>query len=108
MAPRSAHRLLLSTGLVLAAVALLLVLAGDDALAALPALLALWLPASGRYVGEQRLARLARRRTPRPLRARGTGAPRLARARRALPRGGRLIAARLAWRGPPARAVSAH
>ncbi|MGZ4270790.1 MAG: hypothetical protein ACXVFN_16450 [Solirubrobacteraceae bacterium] len=56
----------------------------------------------GRYVGEERIARLAARfRPPR----RRPSAPPLSSSRAtacALPRGGRLIAASLAQRGPPA------
>jgi hypothetical protein len=104
MAHRRLHRVLLPAGLALAMLALL-VLVGADALAALPALVALCLPASGRYVGERRLVQLAARRTRRRRRARSARAPRLTGALRALPRGGRLIAARLAWRGPPAPAL---
>jgi hypothetical protein len=95
-----AHRILVGLGL-LAALVALVALAGADALAALPALVALWLPACGRYVGETRLARLASRRATPVRRAPGTTAPSRPGALRPLPRGGRLIAARLAWRGPP-------
>jgi hypothetical protein len=72
-----------------------------DVLLAVPALMLLVPLLAGRYVGEDGLARLAgaravpRRRTPSRLGARRR-APRL------LPRGGRLIAAALAERGPPA------
>jgi hypothetical protein len=101
MAHRRLHRLVLPAGLAVAMLALP-ALFGADALAALPALLALCLPASGRYVGERGLVRLAARRARRrPRRAPNAPAPRLTSALRALPRGGRLIAARLAWRGPP-------
>jgi hypothetical protein len=72
-----------------------------DVLLAVPALLLLLPLLAGRYVGEAGLVRLAgrrgvpRRRTPERLGARR-------RAPRVLPRGGRLIAAALAERGPPA------
>src|SRR4051794_41827810 len=72
-----------------------------DVLLAVPALLLLMPLLAGRYVGEDGLARLAgrraapRRRTPARLGARPP-------APRALARGGRLIAAALAERGPPA------
>ena len=72
-----------------------------DLLLAVPALLLLMPLLAGRYLGEDGLARLAgrraapRRRTPARLGVRRR-APRL------LPRGGRLIAAALAERGPPA------
>jgi hypothetical protein len=60
---------------------------------------------AGRYVGEERIARLARavqrRRRPRAA-ARVAVPPGTRRALRAVPRGGRLIAASLAVRPPPA------
>jgi hypothetical protein len=71
-----------------------------DVLLAVPALLLLMPLLAGRYVGEDGLARLAgrreapRRRTPARLGERR-------RASRVRPRGGRLIAAALAERGPP-------
>jgi hypothetical protein len=59
----------------------------------------------GRYVGEDRLARLAARVRRRPLRPRSVAAPAVRRrSLRALPRGGRLIAHALAGRPPPLRA----
>jgi hypothetical protein len=72
-------------------------------LALAPLLLFLATLVAGRYVGEERIARLADR-VPRP----GTRRPRVALQGRLqfapvlLPRGGRLIAASLAHRGPPA------
>jgi hypothetical protein len=78
-----------------------------DVLLALPALLLLLPLLAGRYVGEDRLARLAASFVP-PRRRAGTPlAMRVRRARRTLPRGGRLIAASLAVRPPPARGVCA-
>jgi hypothetical protein len=68
-----------------------------------PAIVLLASLLTGRYIGEERLARLAaafvapRRRPARTLRARARRCP------RSLPRGGRLIAASLAVRPPPAR-----
>jgi hypothetical protein len=76
-----------------------------DVLLAVPALLLLLPLLAGRYVGEERLARLAgdalarRRRSPVSIGSRR-------RTRRVLPRGGRLIAAALAERGPPALLVA--
>ncbi|MEA2284046.1 MAG: hypothetical protein QOJ21_89 [Solirubrobacteraceae bacterium] len=73
-----------------------------DVLLAAPALILLLPLLAGRYVGEDGLARLSALLAPvrrRPAAARAT-APR--RAPRVLPRGGRLIAAALAERGPPA------
>ena len=76
-----------------------------DVLLAAPALL-LFLPLlAGRYVGEERLARLAARsRAPR-VRAVSSSRPVL-RAPRVLARGGRLIAVALAERAPPALLIS--
>ena len=71
-------------------------------LALAPLLLLLATLVAGRYVGEERIARLAARLRPRRRR------PHVARlgceqpAPVVLPRGGRLIAASLAQRGPPA------
>ncbi|MEY2533545.1 MAG: hypothetical protein QOF29_1455 [bacterium] len=77
-----------------------------DVLLAAPALILLLPLLAGRYVGEERIARLgallvAPRRRPAATRA---AAPR--RAPLVLPRGGRLIAAALAERGPPALALA--
>jgi hypothetical protein len=79
---------------------------GADALIAVPGLLLLIPLVAGRYLGEGRLARLARR-PPRPAarRAAAVAAPRRPR-RRLMPRGGRLIAVALARRGPPLSAVA--
>jgi hypothetical protein len=72
-----------------------------DVLLAAPVLL-LFLPLlAGRYVGEDRLLRLAARARPRWARAASSGRPAL-RPPRILARGGRLIALALAERGPPA------
>jgi hypothetical protein len=62
----------------------------------------------GRYVGEERIVRLARAvRRRRPRAATRASAPAGARwALRAVPRGGRLIAHSLAVRPPPAAAVA--
>jgi hypothetical protein len=76
-----------------------------DVLLAVPALLLLLPLLAGRYLGEERLARLTgraratRRRSPASIGARR-------RAPRVLPRGGRLIAAALAERGPPLAAAA--
>ena len=61
---------------------------------------------AGRYVGEQSIERLAARRWP--SRARRAAAPGLVAARaaaRSFPRGGLLVAASLAERGPPRTAA---
>jgi hypothetical protein len=102
--PRRDQRILL----LLAALSMALAVAqstlglSPDLLLAVPALL-LFLPLlAGRYVGEARIASLAARRCWAPSRRGVTergGAPRPP---RILPRGGRLIAASLAERGPPA------
>jgi hypothetical protein len=86
------------------ALAVLVQLAGAEALLAAP-FLALLVPLlAGRYVGEGHIARLAAARAARthPSR-RSRRAPVAGRAARALlPRGGRLIATSLAVRPPPA------
>ena len=93
-------------GLTLALAALTLVGVHSDVLLAVPVLLFALPLLAGRYVGEERLARLAaafvtaRRRAARARCRR----PRAAR-RVAVPRGGRLIAASLAVRPPPAAAA---
>jgi hypothetical protein len=72
-----------------------------DVLIAVPAV-ALLLPLlAGRYLGEDRIAALAERREPPPARVPRPAALRLPRAPRVLPRGGRLVAAGMALRGPP-------
>jgi hypothetical protein len=99
---RDQHILFVLAGLSLA-FAVLQSLTGlnPDVLLAAPALL-LFLPLlAGRYVGEERLLRVAARsRAPR-LRAVSSMRP-VPRAPRVLARGGRLIAAALAERAPPA------
>jgi hypothetical protein len=75
---------------------------GADALIAAPALFLLLPLVAGRYVGSERLVRLARR-VPRPALRRGARrVVRVRPARRVGPRGGLLIAVSLARRGPPA------
>jgi len=101
--PRRDRHILLALAAVSLAFAILQSATGisPDVLLAVPALLLLMPLVAGRYVGEDGLARLAgrraapRRRTPARLGARR-------RTPRALARGGRLIAAALAERGPPA------
>jgi hypothetical protein len=101
--PRRDRYILLALAMLSLAFAILQSATGisPDALLAVPALLLLMPLLAGRYVGEDGLARLAgaraapRRRTPERLGERR-------RAPRVLPRGGRLIAAALAERGPPA------
>ncbi|WP_320670874.1 hypothetical protein [Patulibacter defluvii] len=76
--------------------------AGHVLLMLAPALVAFALLASGRYVGEQRLARWARAHRARRRRPQRRLAAPVVRHRVVLPRGGRLIAAALAVRPPPA------
>ena len=103
MTRRDRHLLFGLAGLTLAVAALTLVGVSADILLALPALLFALPLLAGRYVGEDRLARLAAafvaaRRRP------AASVPTTARrAPLAVPRGGRLIAASLAVRPPPAR-----
>jgi hypothetical protein len=107
--PRRDRHIAISLAAASLAVVALPALAGvsPDVLLAVPALLLVLPLLAGRYLGEERIARLAartvapRRRSPARLGTRR-------RAPRVLPRGGRLIAAALAERGPPARAAAAR
>jgi len=72
-----------------------------DVLLAVPALLLVLPLLAGRYVGEDGLLRLAGRAVVRRRRS-----PSRLGARRRAPRGGRLIAAALAERAPPAAAAA--
>jgi hypothetical protein len=106
MSRRDRHLLLALAALSVALVAVHALLGLDpNLLLALPALV-MFLPLlAGRYVGEDGLARLAalwRARKPRAIASCG----RPLRAPGVLPRGGRLIAAALAERGPPALPVA--
>jgi hypothetical protein len=75
---------------------------GAEVMMASPALVLALPLLAGRYVGEERLARLVARLDATVSRAARTLDDRLPRAPRAvLPRGGRLLAASLAERGPP-------
>jgi hypothetical protein len=99
---RDRHLLLGLAALTLALAASTLVGVHSDVLLAVPVLLFALPLLAGRYVGEERLARLAagfvsiRDRADRSLPTTARRSP------RALPRGGRLIAASLAVRPPPA------
>jgi hypothetical protein len=101
--PRRDQRMLMTLAVLSMAVAIVQSRLGisADVLLAVPALL-LFLPLlAGRYVGEEGLGRLVARRRVRPLRPAGTFGH--ARPTPCVPpRGGRLIAAALAQRGPPA------
>jgi hypothetical protein len=90
------------TGLTLALFAIQ-VLTGAEIMLAAPALVLALPLLAGRYVGEERIARLVARLCRAAPRAARRLAARLPRAPRALlPRGGRLLAFALAERGPPA------
>jgi hypothetical protein len=78
---------------------------GSDALIAVPGLLLLLPLAAGRYVGAERLVRLARRAPASRVR-RDRPVARLRPARRVVPCGGLLIAVALGRRGPPAGAAA--
>jgi hypothetical protein len=75
-----------------------------DVLLAVPALVLALPLLSGRYVGEEQLARLAAAFVALRRRPAAALAPTVVRASRALPRGGRLLACSLAVRPPPAPA----
>src|SRR5690349_2530771 len=101
MPSRDLRILLGLTGLLVGLV-LAQAITGADVMMASPALVLALPLLAGRYVGEERLARLAARLGARVARAARTLNDRLPRAPRAvLPRGGRLLAASLAERGPP-------
>jgi hypothetical protein len=102
MARRDLRLLLGLTALTLGLVAVQ-ALTGAEVLLASPALVLALPLLAGRYVGEERIARLAAHLHADAPRAARRLAARLPRAPRALlPRGGRLIAFGLAERGPPA------
>lgn len=90
----------------LAALTLALTLTGvhGDVLLAVPVLLFALPLVAGRYVGEERLARLAAGFVAARRRAAGSLPTTARRSPRALPRGGHLIAASLAVRPPPGAA----
>jgi hypothetical protein len=102
--PRRDQRILLG----LAALTLLLAVVQSatginaDVLLATPGLILLLPLLAGRYVGEDGIARLGRLLAPPRRRAVAARVTQPLRAPRVLPRGGCLIAASLARRGPPA------
>ena len=101
MARRDLRLLLGLTGLTVALVAVQ-ALTGAEVLLASPALVLALPLLAGRYVGENRIAQLARRFVVGVRRAAPRLSARIPRAPRALlPRGGRLLACSLAERGPP-------
>ena len=101
---RRDQRILLALAVLSMALAVLQHVAGinPDVLLAVPGLVLLLPLLAGRYLGEDGIARLAAlaARVRRPRATAISGAIR--RAPRVLPRGGRLIAAALGLRGPPA------
>jgi hypothetical protein len=102
VARRDLHLLLGLTALTLVLV-MVQAATGAEVLLASPALVLALPLLAGRYVGERSIARLASRFVLRARRAARTLSARLPRAPRAvLARGGRLLAASLAERGPPA------
>ena len=101
MARRDLRLLLGLTGLTVALVAVQ-ALTGAEVLLASPALVLALPLLAGRYVGENRIAQLAKRFVARVRRAAPRLSARIPRAPRALlPRGGSLLACSLAERGPP-------
>src|SRR4051812_12072157 len=79
-----------------------------DVLLAAPALILLLPLLAGRYVGEDGLARLSASVAPPRRRAGFARVAQPLRAPRVLARGGRLIAAAMGRRGPPAFALALH
>jgi hypothetical protein len=106
--PRRDRLILLGLTLLSVALAVLQSVTGlsPDVLLAVPAALLLLPLLAGRYVGEDGLARLARSRTAAAPRRSPQRIGARRRAPRVLPRGGRLIAAALAERGPPVAAAA--
>jgi hypothetical protein len=106
--PRRDRHILFGLTLLSVALAVLQSVTGlsPDVLLAVPAALLLLPLLAGRYVGEDGLARLARTRTAVAPRRSPTRIGARRRAPRVLPRGGRLIAAALAERGPPLAAAA--
>ncbi len=102
MTRRDRHLLFALSGLTLALMSLTLVGVHSDVLLAVPVLVLVLPLLAGRYVGEQQLARLAAAFVAEPRRPAPALVPVARRTGAALPRGGRLIAASLAVRPPPA------
>jgi hypothetical protein len=103
--PRRDRQLLLGlAAMTLALASLTLLGVHSDVLLAVPVLVFALPLLSGRYLGEEQLARLAAAFLGRRRRPAATIAPHARRIERRLPRGGRLIAAALAVRPPPAAA----
>ncbi len=102
MTRRDRHLLFGLAGLTLAVAALTLVGVHSDVLLVLPVLLFALPLLAGRYVGEEHLARLAAAFVATRRRPAGSLPTTARRSPLAVPRGGRLIAASLAVRPPPA------
>jgi hypothetical protein len=101
MPPRD-MRILLGLAALLVGLVLAQAITGAEVMMASPALVLALPLLAGRYVGEERLWRLAERLCAPVVRAARTVRAKLPRAPRAdVPRGGRLLAARMAERGPP-------
>jgi hypothetical protein len=103
MTRRDRQLLLGLAALTLALASLTLVGIHSDVLLVAPVLVFALPLLAGRYVGEEQIARLAAAHVAAPLRP-AAAAPRTRRSASLLPRGGRLIAAALAVRPPPAAA----
>jgi hypothetical protein len=106
MTRRDRQLLLGLAALTIALASLTLVGVQSDVLLAAPVLVFALPLLAGRYVGEEQLARLAAAFLGVRRRPAGTIAARARRASGCLPRGGRLIAAALAVRPPPAAACA--
>ena len=106
MTSRDRRLLLALAALTLALTAGALAGGHSDLLVGLPALLFALPLLAGRYVGEERLARLAGMVPSAPRRTAGSLPTTERRAARVLPRGGHLIAASLAVRPPPAPLIA--
>jgi hypothetical protein len=102
MTRRDRHLLFGLAGLTLALAALTLAGVPSDVLLAVPVLLFALPLMAGRYVGEEHLARLAAVFVAARRRPAGSVPTAARRSPLAVPRGGRLIAASLAVRPPPA------
>jgi hypothetical protein len=102
MPPRDRKLLFGLAAITLALASLTLLGVHSDVLLAAPVLVFALPLLAGRYVGEEQLARLAAAYLGARRRPAVTIAPHARRTARRLPRGGRLIAAALAVRPPPA------
>ena len=102
MTRRDRHLLFGIVGMSLALSALMQLGVHSDALLAIPALVFIIPLLSGRYLGEQQLARLAAVFQSRRRRPAVALLPTILRAGQSMPRGGCLIASSLAVRPPPA------